>query len=46
MKHYWKPILMACMLLSMLTACSDNGEEVVDMLPKLRPITSLPSSSR
>ena len=39
MKHYWKPILMACMLLSMLTACSDNGEEVVDMLPKLRPIT-------
>lgn len=30
---------MACMLLSMLTACSDNGEEVVDMLPKLRPIT-------
>ena len=39
MKHYWKPILMACMLLSMLTACSDNGEEVVDMLPKLKPIT-------
>ena len=30
---------MACMLLGMLTACSDNGEEVVDMLPKLRPIT-------
>ena len=30
---------MACLLLGMLTACSDNGEEVVDMLPKLRPIT-------
>ncbi len=39
MKYYWKPILMTCMLLSVLTACSDNGEEVVDMLPKLRPIT-------
>ena len=39
MKYYWEPILMACMLLSMLTACSDNGEEMVDMLPKLRPIT-------
>ena len=40
MKYFWKPILMACMLLGVLTACSDdNGEVVVDMLPKLRPIT-------
>ncbi len=41
MKIFWKPILMACMLLGMLTACSDdNGEDVVDMrLPQLRPIT-------
>ena len=39
MKIFWKHILMACLLLGMLTACSDNGEEVVDMLPKLRPIT-------
>ena len=31
---------MACMLLGVLTACSDdNGEVVVDMLPKLSPIT-------
>ena len=30
---------MACMLLGVLTSCSDNGEDVVDMLPKLRPIT-------
>ena len=31
---------MACMLLSVLAACSDdNGEVVVDMLPKLTPIT-------
>ena len=40
MKYFWNPILMACMLLGVLTACSDdNGEVVVDMLPKLRPIT-------
>ncbi len=40
MKYFWEPILMACMLLGMLTACSDdNGEKVVDMLPKLKPIT-------
>lgn len=39
MKYFWKPILMACMLLSVLAACSDNGEDVVDMLPKLSPIT-------
>ena len=40
MKYFWKPILMACMLLGVLTACSDdNGEVVVDMLPKLSPIT-------
>ena len=32
MKYFWKPILMVCMLLGMLTACSDdNGEDVVDM---------------
>ncbi len=30
---------MACMLLGVLTSCSDNGEDVVDMLPKLRPIS-------
>ncbi len=39
MKYFWKPILMACMLVGVLTACSDNGEDVVDMLPKLRPIS-------
>ena len=39
MKYFWKPILMACMLLGVLTSCSDNGEDVVDMLPKLRPIS-------
>ena len=39
MKYLCKPILMACMLLGMLTACCDNGEEVVDMLPKLKRIT-------
>ncbi len=39
MKYYWKHILMACMLLGVLAACSDNGEDVVDMLPELRPIT-------
>jgi serpin B len=27
------------MLLGVLAACSDNGEDVVDMLPELRPIT-------
>ena len=39
MKYFWKPILMACILLGVLTSCSDNGEDVVDMLPKLRPIS-------
>ena len=40
MKYFCKPFLMACMLLGVLTACSDdNGEVMVDMLPKLRPIT-------
>lgn len=39
MKYFWKPILMACMLLSVLTACSDNGEDVVvNMLPEVRRI--------
>ena len=39
MKYLCKPILMACMLVGVLTACDDNGENVVDMLPKLKPIT-------